>query len=145
MIVNILFYVFAAVLVIAALGVITARNPVHCAERANDGMVYVCDRPNDRLQIFTSDGKFVKEAFYQRDSLGDGSVWDVAFSRDPQQRYLYMSDGRNAKITPFLTGFLNPDDSFNGRPAYIHQQPDGSLLISDDYVGAIYRVTYSAN
>ncbi len=53
------------------------------------------------------------------------------------------ADGRNAKITPFLTGFLNPDDSFNGRPAYIHQQPDGSLLISDEQLGAVYRVSYS--
>ena len=37
------------------------RNPVHCAEPTNDGMVYVCDRPNDRIQVFTKDGKFVKE------------------------------------------------------------------------------------
>jgi DNA-binding beta-propeller fold protein YncE len=74
------------------------RNPVHCADLSNDGFVYVCDRVNDRLQVFSKDGKFVKEQQYQKDSLGDGSVWDVAFSRDPQQRYLYMSDGRNAKI-----------------------------------------------
>jgi glucose/arabinose dehydrogenase len=52
-------------------------------------------------------------------------------------------DGRNVRITPFLTGFLNPDDTFNGRPAYIHQQPDGSLLISDEQLGAIYRVSYA--
>ncbi len=37
------------------------RNPVHCAEPSNDGIVYVCDRPNDRIQVFTKDGKFVKE------------------------------------------------------------------------------------
>lgn len=53
------------------------------------------------------------------------------------------ADGRNPKITPFLTGFLNADDTFNGRPAYIHQQPDGSLLISDEQMGAVYRVSYS--
>lgn len=53
------------------------------------------------------------------------------------------ADGRNAKITPFLTGFLNADETFNGRPAYIHQQPDGSLLISDEQMGAIYRVSFS--
>src|SRR5215210_3739769 len=74
------------------------RNPVHCADLSNDGFVYVCDRVNDRMQVFTKDGKFVKEQQYQKDSLGDGSVWDVAFSRDPQQKYLYMSDGRNSKI-----------------------------------------------
>ncbi|MGE0451508.1 MAG: hypothetical protein AB7Q29_18185 [Vicinamibacterales bacterium] len=74
------------------------RNPVHCADLSNDGFVYVCDRVNDRMQVFTKDGKFVKEEWYQKDSLGDGSVWDVAFSKDPQQKYLFMSDGRNSKI-----------------------------------------------
>jgi DNA-binding beta-propeller fold protein YncE len=74
------------------------RNPVHCADLSADGFVYVCDRVNDRMQVFTKDGKFVKEQQYQKDSLGDGSVWDVAFSKDPQQKYLFMSDGRNSKI-----------------------------------------------
>ena len=74
------------------------RNPVHCADLSVDGLVYVCDRVNDRMQVFTKDGKFVKEQQYQKDSLGDGSVWDVAFSKDPQQKYIFMSDGRNAKI-----------------------------------------------
>src|SRR5215510_7213436 len=36
------------------------RNPVHCAELANDGLLYVCDRPNDRIQVFKPDGTFVK-------------------------------------------------------------------------------------
>ena len=35
------------------------RNPMHCAEMSNDGMVYTCDRPNDRVQVFTTQGKFV--------------------------------------------------------------------------------------
>ena len=74
------------------------RNPVHCADLSADGFVYVCDRVNDRLQVFTKDGKFVKEQQYQKDSLGDGSVWDVAFSKDAAQKYLFMSDGRNSKI-----------------------------------------------
>ena len=74
------------------------RTPVHCAELANDGLVYVCDRPNDRIQVFQKDGKFVKETFIARKTLGDGSVWDIAFSRDPQQRYLYLADGKNEKV-----------------------------------------------
>jgi hypothetical protein len=47
---------------------------------AKDGMVYVCDRQNDRIQVFQKDGKFVKEAFVSKTTTGDGSVWDVAFS-----------------------------------------------------------------
>ena len=57
------------------------RNPVHCVERSNDGLVYVCDRANDRLQVFRPDGTFVKEAFFAKNTLGSGSAWDIAFSR----------------------------------------------------------------
>src|SRR5207245_9518170 len=74
------------------------RNPVHCAELSNDGYLYVCDRPNDRIQVFTKDGKFMKEVFIAKRTLGDGSVWDIAFSKDPQQKYLYLADGANEKV-----------------------------------------------
>jgi DNA-binding beta-propeller fold protein YncE len=74
------------------------RTPVHCAELANDGLVYVCDRPNDRIQVFQKDGKFVKEVFIAKKTLGDGSVWDIAFSKDPRQRYLYLADGKNERV-----------------------------------------------
>ena len=62
------------------------RNPVHCAELSADGFLYVCDRPNDRIQVFKTDGTFVKEAFVKKNTLGDGSAWDIAFSKDPQQK-----------------------------------------------------------
>ena len=77
------------------------RNPVHCADLSNDGLLYVCDRPNDRIQIFKPDGTFVKEVFVATNTLGDGSVWDIAFSKDPQQKYLYLADGKNEKIYIF--------------------------------------------
>src|SRR5215471_12648012 len=74
------------------------RNPVHCAELSNDGLLYVCDRPNDRIQVFKPDGTFVKEVFVAKNTLGDGSVWDIAFSKDPQQKYIYLADGANEKV-----------------------------------------------
>ncbi|MDH5235358.1 MAG: hypothetical protein OEW77_10395, partial [Gemmatimonadota bacterium] len=74
------------------------RNPVHCAEPTHDGLVYVCDRPNDRIQVFTTAGKFVKEQRIAPNTLGDGSVWDIAFSRDPQQRFIYLADGKNERV-----------------------------------------------
>ncbi|MGE3276860.1 MAG: hypothetical protein AB7O67_17245 [Vicinamibacterales bacterium] len=74
------------------------RNPVHCADMATDGLVYVCDRANDRLQVFKADGTFVKEHFYYKKTLGDGSVWDIAFSKDPEQKYIYMADGKNERV-----------------------------------------------
>ncbi|HMD36901.1 MAG TPA: hypothetical protein VKH42_18130 [Vicinamibacterales bacterium] len=74
------------------------RTPVHCAEMSKDRMVYVCDRPNDRIQVFTPDGKFVKEAWVSKRTLGDGSTWDIAFSNDPQQKFIYLVDGHDEKI-----------------------------------------------
>ncbi len=53
------------------------------------------------------------------------------------------ADGRSPKITPFMTGFLDPaKDEFSGRPTYFLQLPDGSLLVSDEQLGSIYRITY---
>jgi DNA-binding beta-propeller fold protein YncE len=74
------------------------RNPVHCVELANDGSLYVCDRTNDRIQVFKKDGAFVKEGFVAKNTLVDGSVFDIALSKDPQQKYLYVADGSNMKI-----------------------------------------------
>ncbi len=74
------------------------RNPVHCAELSVDRLLYVCDRVNDRLQVFKPDGTFIKEKFYDKNTLGSGSVWDIAFSRDPQQKYMYMADGENDRV-----------------------------------------------
>ena len=74
------------------------RNPVHCVERSVDNLVYVCDRANDRLQVFRPDGTFVKEAFFAKNTLASGSVWDIAFSKDPEQRFIFMADGQNEKV-----------------------------------------------
>lgn len=73
-------------------------TPVSCAELANDGLVYVCDRSNNRIQVFRKDGTFVKEKIIAPRTRGAGSVWDVAFSRDPQQRFIYVADGQNMKV-----------------------------------------------
>jgi DNA-binding beta-propeller fold protein YncE len=67
-----------------------------CVKIAKDGMVYVCDRQNDRIQVFDKSGKFVKEAVVAKATTGDGSVWDVAFS--PDQKLLYVADGHNKRV-----------------------------------------------
>jgi hypothetical protein len=74
------------------------RTPVHCAEMSKDRLVYVCDRVNDRIQVFTTEGKFVKEAWVSKKTLGDGSTWDIAFSNDPQQKFIYLADGHDEKV-----------------------------------------------
>ena len=52
-------------------------NPVHCVRVSNDGLVYVCDRANDRIQVFRKDGSFVKEFRVNSSTLSNGSVWDL--------------------------------------------------------------------
>jgi hypothetical protein len=74
------------------------RSPVHCAELSTDGLLYVCDRVNDRIQVFKPDGTFVKEQILYKNTLGDGSVWDIAFSKDPQQKFIYLADGANEQV-----------------------------------------------
>ena len=73
-------------------------GPVHCIRLSRDGFVYVCDRTSNRIQVFAKDGKFVKEFFVRKETLGNGSTWTVNFSSDPQQRYLLVGDGRNNVI-----------------------------------------------
>ena len=74
------------------------RNPVHCAELSHDDLLYVCDRVNDRIQVFKPDGTFVKEQFIEKETLGSGSAWDIAFSRDAAQKYIYLADGENDRV-----------------------------------------------
>src|SRR5690606_6127073 len=74
------------------------RTPVHCAEPSIDNLIYVCDRPNNRIQVFNPDGTFVREAFFAPDTRGDGAVWEIAFSPDEAQQYLYVADGKNSRI-----------------------------------------------
>jgi len=88
------------------------RNPVHCAELSNDGLLYVCDRPNDRIQVFKPDGTFVKEVVIAKNTRGDGSVWDIVFSKDPQQKYIFLADGANEKIYVMLRDTLEILTSF---------------------------------
>jgi len=72
-------------------------GPVHCAEPSHDDLIYVCDRGADRIQVFRPDGTFVKEGLVAPDTLS-GSTWDIAFSRDANQEFIYLADGSNHKV-----------------------------------------------
>ncbi len=73
-------------------------TPVHCVKLANDGLVYVCDRQNDRIQIFHKDGSFVTEWRVAPRTLGSGSVWDLALWPDGSQSLLFNADGTNNQV-----------------------------------------------
>ena len=75
---------------------------MHCVRIANDGLVYVCDRANDRIQVFRKDGTFVKEFRVTPATLANGSVWDLVLSEDKDQRFIFTADGANGQITTLL-------------------------------------------
>jgi len=59
----------------------------------------------------------------------------------PKEAVKATADGKNAKITPFLTGFMDPKQN-NFWGWQLLQMPDGALLVSDERLGAIYRISY---
>ncbi len=72
-------------------------GPVHCAEPSKDGLIYVCDRGADRIQVFRPDGTYVKESQVAPLTLA-GSTWDISFSPDDEQEFLYVADGGNFNV-----------------------------------------------
>jgi DNA-binding beta-propeller fold protein YncE len=73
-------------------------SPVHCVRISNDGLVYVCDRANDRIQVFEKSGKFVREFRIEPETLQNGSVWDLVLSEDAAQKYLFVANGANGYL-----------------------------------------------
>ena len=87
-------------------------NTVHGIQVSDDGTVYVADRLNNRMQVFTLDGKFQREIFIERKTKLLGTAFSVAFSPDPQQELLYLADAGNGKIHIFDRKTLNEVASF---------------------------------
>ena len=110
---------------------------VSCAAVAKDGLVYVCDRQNDRIQVFQKDGKFLRESFVSKSTLGDGSVWDIAFSSDPQQRFIYVADGHDKKVFILRRDTLEVVSSF-GDGGRLAGQFYGVGSIAVDSKGNVY-------
>lgn len=91
--------------------------PVHAVRVANDGLVYVADRAGRRVQVFTTDGRYVDQVFIGREcqapDCGNGqTAAGIAFSPDSQQRYLYVANRSQAQIMIFDRASLTFLDSF---------------------------------
>jgi DNA-binding beta-propeller fold protein YncE len=108
-----------------------------CAVVAIDGSVYVCDRSNNRIQVFKKDGKFVKEAAISRGTLGDGAVWSIALSHEPAQRMIYVADGQDKKILVLRRDTLETVASF-GDGGRMPGQFYGVGSIAVDKKGNVY-------
>ena len=118
------------------------RSPVHCAEVSSAGLVYVCDRAGDRIQVFQKDGTFVDEVFIATNTLGAGAIWDLDFS--PDERYLYVADGMNEKVyivereslerlTSFGDGGRQPGAFFGAHS--IATDAEGNIYTTETYEG----------
>src|SRR5712672_2485553 len=113
------------------------RSPVHCVALANDGLLYVCDRQQDRVQVFTTDGKFQKEHFFAKNTLASGSTWEIAFSKDPGQRFIYLTDGQNERVRIVERSTMTDLTTF-GRGGRQPSEFFGVHSIATDSKGNIY-------
>jgi hypothetical protein len=125
---------------------------VHAVRISNDGFVYVCDRTNDRIQIFKKDGTFVKEGIIAKHTFGSGSSWDIAFSTDPAQRFMIMPDGTNERAWIVDRGSLKIVGQFGGGGYWAGQfygahniasDSHGNVFITESYEGKrVQRFVY---
>jgi DNA-binding beta-propeller fold protein YncE len=126
---------------------------VHAVRISNDGLVYVCDRTNDRIQVFRKDGTFVQEAFIAKETFGSGSVWDIGFSTDPAQTFLIVPDGTNQQVYVVLRKTLEVVHTFGAAGHWAGQfygahnlaiDSKGNLFITETYEGKrVQKFTYT--
>jgi DNA-binding beta-propeller fold protein YncE len=130
----------------------TNWQTVHCATLANDGLVYVCDRVNDRIQVFKKDGTYIKEAQIAKRTLGDGVTFDIAFSKDKEQRLMYVADGANHRVWQLLRepmlvlNHIGNGGRYPGQFYATHNvslDSKGNLYTVETYTGArVQKFTY---
>ena len=109
---------------------------LHCVHFSRDGLVYVCERGSDRVQVFTKQGKFVRQWFVHPSTQARGAncggpwsttappcgtVYHMAISSDPQQRYVLVADGTNNMVWIYNRGDGTPAGSFGGNGRYAGQ------------------------
>ena len=96
----------------------------HCVAIAVDGMVYVCDRGNQRIQVFQKNGTFVKDTLVNA-HLADGSTggtpWDISFSTDPKQTFIFLVDGATHRVHTLRRDTLEVVSSFGHRGRWAGQ------------------------
>ena len=108
----------------------------HCVGRAADGRVYVCDRGNQRIQVFEPDGTFVTEALVAarlRNGTVGGTPWDLSFSRDPEQRFVFVANGGDHAVHVLLRETLEAVATFGRRGRWAGQFESPHSLALDSH------------
>jgi len=120
----------------------------HNISISRDGLVYVCDRPNNRIQVFRKDGTFVKEQFISKRTLLAGAASGLALSPDPQQRFVYMIDGANHHVWILLReslqiiGRFGQQGLFGGSlniPHAITVDSKGNIYVGENFDGRRFQ------
>ena len=126
-------------------------NTPHGIAISNDGLVYVADRANNRVQAFRLDGTFLKEGYNKRESRGTGSAFGVALSADPQQRFVYVADGSNERIaildrsTLELIGSIGGPGRKAGEFFHLHSlatDPKGNIITGESQGYRVQKFVY---
>ena len=115
----------------------TPFNVPSSVKLSKDGHVYVADRRNNRIQVFKKDGTFVKQGEVGKGTRGEGAVWALAFSHDPQQRYVFVADGSNQKVWVLRRDTLAEVTSF-GTGGRIPGRFFGVSSVAVDASGNVY-------
>lgn len=111
---------------------------------SKDGMVYAGDRKGNKVQVFKKDGTFVKELEVAKGTLANGSVWDVNFSSDPKQTWLFVADGQNSTVRVFdratlkAAGTIGDGGRWPGRFYAVNNvvmDSKGNLITGEGYEG----------
>jgi len=112
-------------------------NLVHGVRVSDDGLVSVAEPRNNRMQVFTIDGKFQRELFVERKTKLLGTAFSVAFSPDPQQQFLYLADAGNGRIHIYERRTLQEVGSF-GRIGHYAGQFVFLRNVATDSKGNVY-------
>ena len=121
----------------------------HDVRISNDGLVYMADRGNNRIQVFTPEGEYLTEGFVaQQTSSGNSTVYSIAFSRDADQTFLYVADPGNGRVHTLNRETLEPLDRFGQLGHYpgqwmvlhnIRTDSQGNLFTADLRDGRVQK------
>jgi DNA-binding beta-propeller fold protein YncE len=112
-------------------------NLVHGVRVSEDGLVYVADRRNNRMQVFSVDGKFEREIFVARKTKLLGTSFSIAFSPDPRQEHLYLADAGNGRVHIYDRATLNEVGGF-GRVGHYAGEFVFLHVVATDSKGDVY-------
>ena len=116
------------------------KRQVHGIEVSSDGLVYVADRGNSRVQVFDLDGAYRTQGFVNRGDESASTVAGLAFSPDAGQRFLYSADQGNSHIHVIDRATLEVLDTFGSNGAapgefqalhHLASDSDGNLYTAE--------------